>query len=315
MTPLLLAAAGVVALVAAAVLLRGFGTRYRVGRLLAATPRVTIAEAIAIAASGQARYVRVDGRIDGEDEFEDADHRPLVFRRTRIETRPGRSWTTVEDDRQAVPFRVREGLDEIAVDGDALGEGLIVVPRMSLGTAADAPDRVPEGTPSRTPVRARIEQVSSVEHAIVLGVPRPGATPDGPAVVGAGLGRPLVLSTLEGPEAMRILAGERGATRARLVAVCLAIGLGLVVLAGAWLVVDLVLPGIVATAHAATPATEPTQPPLAGDPRSEGDGPGLVGEPLVAILVVIAVAVVAVVAATAWIRLTGGPASDRGQRG
>ena len=64
MTPLLLAAAGVLALVIGSAVLRTFGPRFRVGRLLATTPRVTIAEALELAASGNRRYVRVDGRID-----------------------------------------------------------------------------------------------------------------------------------------------------------------------------------------------------------------------------------------------------------
>src|SRR4051794_135075 len=94
-TPLLLAAAGVLALGLGGVVLRTFGARYRVGRLLATTPSVTIAEAIELAASGSPRYVRVEGRIDADDEFEDADHRPLVFRRTRLDSRAGRGWRRV----------------------------------------------------------------------------------------------------------------------------------------------------------------------------------------------------------------------------
>jgi hypothetical protein len=93
----------------------------------------------------------------------------------------------------------------VSVDVEALGPGLVVLPRESVGTAGEAPDRVPAGTPERTPVRLRIDQVSSVEHALVLGCPRVGA--EGVTVMTAGLGRPLVLTTLERDEAMRVLAG------------------------------------------------------------------------------------------------------------
>ena len=64
-------------------------------------------------------------------------------------------------------------------------------------------------------------------------------------------------------------------------------------------------------------AAEPTPTPIGGDPRSPGEGPGFVGEPLLAIGAVIGIALVAVVATTAWVRLTarrhgddstGGPA-------
>src|SRR6266550_6025451 len=119
-TPLLLAAAGLVALGLGGVVLRTYGPRYRVGRLLATTPRVTIAEALELAASRRPRYVRVDGRIDADDEFEDTDHRPLVFRRTRLEAQNRRGWRVFEDHRQAVDFEVREGLDAIAIDHEAL---------------------------------------------------------------------------------------------------------------------------------------------------------------------------------------------------
>ena len=78
------------------------------------------------------------GRIDAEDEFEDDAHRPLVFRRTRLQLRRDGRWVSFEDDRERVPFEVREGLDAIAVDDAALDVGLVVVPRESVGTAADA---------------------------------------------------------------------------------------------------------------------------------------------------------------------------------
>ena len=66
MIPVLLAALGIVALVGAILVLRTFGPRYRVGRLLATTPRVSVADALALAGAGTARYVRVDGRIDAD---------------------------------------------------------------------------------------------------------------------------------------------------------------------------------------------------------------------------------------------------------
>ena len=216
--------AGLVALVAGAAILRSFGPSHRVGRLLATTPEVTVAEARALA-TGSPRYVRVRGRIDAETEFEDQHHRPLVFRRTRLELRLGRRWTAFEDRRERVPFEIREGLDAIGVDDAALDTGLVVVPRELVGTAADVADRVPAGTDPGTPVRLRVDQVSSIEHAILVGVPRLDA--DGQPAISAGLGRPLVLSTLETDEAMRVLAdGDR--RRPVAAALCILGGLGLV---------------------------------------------------------------------------------------
>jgi hypothetical protein len=57
-------------------------------------------------------------------------------------------------------------------------------------------------------------------------------------------------------------------------------------------------------ALAATPT--PT-PELGGDPRSSGQGPGLVGDPLLAIAVVVGIGLVALGATLLYVRMTGGP--------
>jgi len=229
-TPLVVIAAGLATIVAGTLLLRTYGPRMRVGRLLAVTPSVGIDEARALAAAGVRRYVRVDGRLDADDDFPDENERPLVFRRRRLETRRGRGWQLLEERLETVPFRVGVGLEEIDVDAEALDVGLVTLVRESVGTAADAAAALePEaraGLAGSAVVRLRIEQLSSVEHATVLGMPV--ATPDGRVAITAGTGRPLVVSTLERDEAMRVLA-EGG--RARPVAAAVALGGGLLGLA------------------------------------------------------------------------------------
>lgn len=307
MVPLVLTIAGLLALGAAAWIQRSFGPRARVGRLLAVVPRVSVAEAIRIAASGEARYVRVDGRLDSDHEFEDPDHRPLVIRRTTFEWRraTGRSsWTRFDSNLEVVPFALREGLDEIAVDGPALAEGLVVVPRERRGVVADLADRAPSDAPSDAPVRMVVEQASTVEHAAVLGVPRRG--PSGAVAIGPGLGRPLILTTLEDHEAMRVLTGG-AANRARLALACLVAGAALLALAGLWFVVDRPFGGA-ATVVAVSP--EPTLRP-GSDTRTTGGGPGLVGDPLLALLGVGGIALLSVLASLAYVRLTGGPRRDK----
>jgi hypothetical protein len=303
--PLIVVAAGIVALAAGIGVLRTFGPRYRVGRLLAVTPRVAVGEATAIATEARPRYVRVEGRIDAENEFEDAQHRPLVFRRTRLEARRNGGWSAFEDSREAVPFVIREGLDEIAVDTDALDAGLVVVPRESVGIAGDLADRAPAEMHAQTPVRAVVEQVSSIEHAIVLGVPGPG--PDEGVRMSAGLGRPLILTTLEPDQAMRVLAGGSG--RPRTAAILLAVGLALVTGGLLWAGLGVLLPAIVPAVAAASPT-----PGTAGDPRSSGEGPGLVGEPGLAILAVIGIALAAAAITTVYVRITS-DSSRGGRRG
>jgi hypothetical protein len=207
--PLVLVIAGIALFCAGLVVLRSFGAGARIGRLLAAAPLTTVADARVLAASGDAPYIRVDGRIDSTDEFPDEHDRPLVFRRSRLQIRGRGGWRTFSEELRRVPFSIDEGLESIDVDTEAITDGLVVLARESTGTAADVPDRVPAGTAATAPVRLRIEQVSAVEHATVLGVPVVG--PDGTPRLTLGRGRPLVVCTLERDDAMRVLAeGRRG---------------------------------------------------------------------------------------------------------
>jgi hypothetical protein len=239
---------GGLAILAAAGLLASFGERLRIGRLLAGTPTVDLADLPSLARSARAPYVRVEGRIDSDAPFEDFAHRPLVFRRTRVQVRGRLGWRTVDEGRETVPFSLAGAGGEVAIDPADLDGGLVVISREAAGVAADIADRVPPETPPDVPVRVRIDQVSSVEHAVALGVPRPidvagAAGAAGAADVAIALrpapGRPLVLTTLEQPEAMRILAGGRqGVIRAAVVlfgggVVCLSVGCAALLL-GVW---------------------------------------------------------------------------------
>jgi hypothetical protein len=297
-TPLLLVGSGLAVLAVGAAVLLSFGHRYRVGRLLATTPAVSIAEAVRLAGEVTPRYVRIEGRVDSEQEIEDADHRPLVLRRTRIEARTGfgRRWRAVEDGVETVPFQLNEGLDTIAIDESGLRDGLVVVPRQSVGIAGDLGDRLPAEVPPATPTRVTIEQVSSVEHAIVLGLPVTDGTRQ-PCMT-AGLGRPLVLTTLEIPEAMRILTGG-AILRARIAAGCLVAGATLVVVGCVWWAIGSVASPAAALVASAIPSILP-----GADTRSAGQGPGLVGNPALALFGVLGVGLAAVLATLLYVRLT-----------
>ena len=54
----------------------------------------------------------------------------------------------------------------------------------------------------------------------------------------------------------------------------------------------------------ATLAASPSPEPIGGDPRSSGQGPGLVGDPLFALLAVVAIAIASVIATLVYVRLT-----------
>jgi hypothetical protein len=51
-------------------------------------------------------------------------------------------------------------------------------------------------------------------------------------------------------------------------------------------------------------AASPSPEPIGGDPRSSGQGPGLVGDPLFALLAVVVIGVGSVVATLVYVRLT-----------
>ncbi len=211
MTAAVLAGLALLSIVTVMFLLRSLGPGYRVGRLLAATPLVSIEDAAELARGESARYVRVNGRISSAEEFPDEQDRPLVYRRSRIALRDSTGrWTTHVEEREAVPFGVESRSSLIAVDEGALGDGLVVIPREAEGIASDLPpDRI-EALPATyqpsDPARLTIEQLSAVEHATVCGQPVLGAT--GPMLT-AGMGRPLIVTTLDAPSAMRLLARHR----------------------------------------------------------------------------------------------------------
>jgi hypothetical protein len=232
--PLLLVTLGVLALAGGWLAMRSLGPGARLGRILASTPTVEMGVALAAAAAGRQRYVAVGGRVDAEEPWEDENGRPLVYRRSSLELRTGTGWESFEEDRQAVPFELSGALERIGVDAAELDEGLVVVTRESEGTAADVPDRVPPGTPPSTPVRLRVQFLSAIDHALVLGVP---VMDGGGAVMRPGLGRPLIVTTLEPAEAMRLLASGRQRTT-RAVSVLLAVGVGAIVLGVAWAAID-----------------------------------------------------------------------------
>jgi len=304
-TPQLVIAIGAAALVLGVALLRSFGPRYRIGRLLASAPVVSIGEAVRIARAGERRFVRIEGRIDSDSAFEDADHQPLVLRRTRFESRaagPLGRWTTFDHQTEAVPFELHEGLDGIGIDRAGIGDGLIVVPRRSVGVVGDLGDRAPTGDAALgpdQPARVTIEQVSSVEHAIVVGFPT--LDPDGAPLMTSARGRPLIMTTLEVPEAMRILTGG-AIVRSRMAMAAIVAGGALITLGvGWWMWFMIVAPG-------AALAASPLPSILPGsDTRSSGEGPGLVGDPALALLGVLGIAVVAILATLAYVRVTARP--------
>lgn len=231
----LLALVGAISLGGGTWLLRTTGSAWRVARLLGAAPEVPLSEVVEAAHSGAApRYVRTHGRISSVEEFPDETQRPLVFRRTRLERGDGtqRGWKTLNERRLAVDFGVEERGTYLEVDADALGDGLVVVPQEATGVASEMPPALAadagEVLAPDTPVRVRIDQISAVEHATVAGVVVAG--PTGTPRITAGLGRPLILTTVEPDAAMRLLASG-GRRRVLTAGALLVAGLGFLAVA------------------------------------------------------------------------------------
>ena len=299
MASVILALVGIACLGIAWLLLRSFGDGLQVGRLLSAAPQVGIGEAVEMAQRSERRYVRLAGRIEAPEPFLDEHRRPLVMRRERVEVQEGGRWRRLAEARRQVPFVLRDRDTEITVDGAALDRGLVVIPRESVGHAGEVADRFELPVDPALPVRFRIDQVSVVEHAFAVGVPALG--PDGTAVLGPGHGRPLILTTLELDEAMRVLAGGRR-QRAMLTTGLLVVGLACLAVALVISLLPVLLPVLLPTA-ALGASPSPTIAP-GGDTRSSGEGPGLVGQPLVVALGVILLGLAAAGLAVLYARLT-----------
>jgi hypothetical protein len=222
--PLVLVALGAAFAAIGLLTLLSAGSAYRIGRTLSAAPSIALGDVAAAAEAGRP-YVRVHGRIASDEEFPDDNDRPLVYRRRRLELakdRRGRRWRTLEDEAYAVPFGLEQGGAHVAIEAADLDEGLIVIVREALGTASDAPDRVPPGTSPKAPLRHRIHQLSAVEHAYAAG--RPTVRADGTPALARSSSRPLIVTPLEIPEAMRVLAEGR---RWRIRAATFELGIGL----------------------------------------------------------------------------------------
>jgi len=278
------------------------GTRARSARLMAGLAPVSPEEALLV---GEDRYLAVQGSIDAAEAFDDENHRPLVYRRERVLVREGDTWRELERAVRSVQFFVASSSASIEVDAALLGDGLVVIERQWEGSVAElvASGRsfkepatstlVAELAASAPALTARVvlEQISTLDRGTVVGLLRNGTLTAG------GAGQPLVLTTLDRRDALRILGSEaRGSltvsllTLAALVTGVLTTGVALVGLLGE----------ISASVNAtASPSPSQTVSPESGDARNGGvaTGPGgllgLIGALLLPLLLGALIAVVA----------------------
>ena len=256
------------------------GTRTRAARLMAGVAPVSPREALLI---GDGHYLAVSGNIDAVEVFEDESHRPLVYRRERVLIADESAWRELERVVRSVPFVLSDGEHSVAIDATHLTDGLVVIERQWDGSVVElaAANRDYQNAESATLVaqlaaaapstRARVilEQISTLDRGTAAGLLRDGALTAG------GAGQPLVLTTLDRREALRILgSGQRASLVAGLLTLLLLIGGVLLLLIGTAALLS------EATAGAGVaPSPSPSQLAArgeAGDARNGGiaTGPG-----------------------------------------
>ena len=275
-----------IALIGAALLVIGLllsrrtDARTRAGQLLAGLSPISPTEALKLAAlrGESAPYLAIKGSIDAPEIFEDEHHRPLVFRRERVSIADEGGWRVIDTAERSLPFVVSDPSNSISIATADLADGLVVVERRWEGSvgelhAAGREYQRPEtaalvaalatSDPTRG-ARVGLEQISNLDRATAAGQLVNGE-------LRAGAGRPLVVTTLERADALRLLGGE---ARGRLVNSTLALALlaiGLLLLLGG---VALALASPVLGADAASPSPTPTPNPESGDARNGGVGVG-----------------------------------------
>jgi len=278
MNPIALIGAALIAL--GLLLSRRTDVRTRAGQLLAGLSPITPTEALRLAAlrGESSPYLAIIGSIDAPEIFEDEHHRPLVFRRERVSIADEAGWRVIDTAERSLPFVISDPSSAIRISTADLADGLVVVERRWEGSVAElhAAGReyqsaetaalvaaIAASDPSRQ-ARVGLEQISNLDRATAA-----GQLVDGE--LRAGAGRPLVVTTLERAEALRLLGSEgRGRLASSTFALAL-LALGLLLLIGG---IALALASPALGADAASPSPTPTATPESGDARNGGVGVG-----------------------------------------
>jgi hypothetical protein len=273
-----------IVIVGAALVVLGFflsrrtDVRTRTGQLLAGLSPISPTEALRLAAlrSDAAPYLAIKGSIDAPEIFEDENHRPLVYRRERVSVTDEGGWRVIDVAVRSLPFVVSDPSSAIRISTADLADGLVVVERRWEGSVAElhAASREyqrPEtaalvaalaaSDPTRG-ARVGLEQISSLDRATAA-----GQLVDGE--LRAGAGRPLVVTTLERGEALRLLGSERRGRLASSTVALALLTLGTLLLLGG-IALTLATPAL--GADAVSPSPTPT--PESGDARNGGVGVG-----------------------------------------
>jgi hypothetical protein len=273
---------GAALIVVGLLLSRRTNVRTRAGQLLAGLSPITPTEALRLAAlrGDSAPYLAIKGSVDAAEIFEDENHRPLVFRRERVSIADEQGWRVIDVAERSLPFVISDPSSAIRIATADLADGLVVVERRWEGSVAELHAAAREyqspetatlvaaiaANDPRRGARVGLEQISNLDRATAA-----GKIVDGE--LRAGAGRPLVVTTLERAEALRLLGGEgRGRLASSTVALAL-LALGLLLLLGG-IALTLATPVLGADVASPSPEATPTPTPESGDARNGGVGVG-----------------------------------------
>lgn len=273
---------GAALMVVGLLLTRRTDVRTRAGQLLAGLSPISPTDALRLAAlrGESAPYLAIKGSVDAPEIFEDEHHRPLVYRRERVSIADEQGWRVIDVAVRSLPFVISDASSAINVATADLGDGLVVVERRWEGSVAElhtagreyqSPETaalvaaIAASDPKRG-ARIGLEQISNLDRATAA-----GQLVDGE--LRAGVGRPLIMTTLERAEALRLLGGDGRRSLARSTAALVLLALGALLLLGG-IALTLASPALVADAASPSPVPTPTPTPESGDARNGGVGVG-----------------------------------------
>lgn len=228
--PLPLLAIAAICALAGATLVRASGSHLSLGRRLAGAAEVRVGDLLDMDPL-PTRPVRVVGRIRSPDPMVTARDDRLVALHRDVEVQlPGGRWRTIERLRETRGFELWDHDGSLPLDASSAAEPLVTIPHVWRGDPADLADEAHRAALARLerqgllPVAARsvTRAISVVDRLLVLA--RPVHDAAGRIVLEPPPGG-FVISSLDLPDAMRLLGGPR---RAWLVGGAGLIGLGLV---------------------------------------------------------------------------------------
>lgn len=230
----LMVVAGVLVATVSLLALRGFGAQPATGRRLAGPPGARVGDLFSMEALPE-RPLRIAGRIRCADPLLAAEGERLVAFHRDIEVRAGGRWRSIERVRETRSFELWDHDGSLVVDPARAAEPLIAIPTVWRGSPdelqephASAVARLAERHGTVSEARAVTRSINVTDRLLVLA--RPIRDERGRLRLEPPPGGYLI-SSLELPDAMRLLGGRHRRTTA-IAIICLALAIALLAIGG-----------------------------------------------------------------------------------